>query len=141
MTETAPATQVVNDKPGKAKRPLFLTGICLFSFVYSGIMSVLMITAIFYSGTLTRIVEQYAEEGSFSDSPLLIFSILGSLFAGVLTGTVFIWRMKKTGYYILGVSIIGITIFQLLSPQVNVIATFTDIGLLIFFGFFFRLLR
>ena len=141
MTEPVNDATTGQTQPGKVKRPLVLTALCLFSFVYSTIIALLAVTAIFYSGTLTRIVEQYASEGSFSISPVLIFIILFLLYAGVFTGTLLIWKMKKKGYYLFGISIIAVTIFQLMSPQVNVIATLADIGLLIFFGFFFRLLR
>jgi len=141
MADKVPATPNEEVKALQPSRPLVLTALCLFSFIYSGIIALLMITAIFYSGTLTRIVEKYASKGTFLVSPVLIFFSLAILFSGVFTGTLLIWKMKKKGYYVFGVSIFAITIFQLLSPQVNVIATLADIGLLIFFGFFFRLLR
>jgi|WetSurMetagenome_2_1015567.scaffolds.fasta_scaffold242358_2 hypothetical protein len=141
MADTVPANQNDEVKALKPSRPLVLTALCLFSFVYSGILALLMITALFYSGTLTRIVEKYASREAFLVSPVLIFLFLALLFSGVFTGTLLIWRMKKTGYYVFGVSILAITIFQLLSPQINVVATLADVGLLILFGFFFRLLR
>jgi hypothetical protein len=141
MAEIVPVSPNEEPKAVKPLRPLVLTALCLFSFIYSGIIALLMITAIFYSGTLTRIVEKYASRENFLVSPVLIFLFLAILFSGVFTGTLLIWKMQKKGYYVFGVSIIAVTIFQLLSPQVNVTATLADIGLLIFFGFFFRLLR
>ncbi len=120
-------------------RPLMLTVISLFSFVYFGVLSLLLILSVFYSGWITRLVNAYnpqAPRSGFLISLLFVFLFL--LHAACFAGTVLIFRLKKVGYYIYGTAALVLSIYQLFQPRVPVYSTAIPVILLVSFGIFFK---
>jgi hypothetical protein len=124
-------------EPGR--RPLVLTALSLFSFVYFGILSLLLLLSVFYSGWITSLMNTY-NPGSPKPGALvsLVFVLLFLFHALCFTGTLLIFRLKKTGYYIYGVAALVISGYQLFQPQIPVYSTAIPVVLLILFGIFFR---
>lgn len=124
---------------GRRPRPLLLTALSLFSFVYFGILTALLLLSVFYSGWITGLLNTYnpgAPKSGFTVT--LGFALVFLLHALCLTGTVLIFRMKRTGYYIYGVSALVISCYQLFQPQIPVYSTAIPVALLILFGIFFK---
>ena len=131
-----------NTQEERAKRPFLMTVLCLFSFVFFGLISVLFLIALLYSGSITDMVLRYAPV----NSPARItvhFYILGGflLHALSLAGTILIWKMRRLGYLLFGISSLIISAYQLFATQISPLTTAFYIGLILAFGFFLKKLK
>jgi hypothetical protein len=124
------------------KRPFILTLICLFSFVFFGLLTFVFLFAIFYSGTITDMVLRYAPENSPVAISVFFYITGGFLLHGIaLTGNILIWRMKKLGYLLFGISSLIIAAYQLMATQISPFTTAFYICLIIAFGLFYKRLK
>lgn len=125
-----------------ARRPLVLTLLCLFSFVFFGLASILFLVALFWSGTVADMVFRYAPEYSVSRFGVYLYIFCGLILHTVsFTGIIFIWKMKRLGYLLLGTSSLVIAAYQLFATQISPLTTAFYIALIIVFGFFLKKLR
>ncbi len=125
-----------------ASRPVLLTVFCLFSFVFFSVMSLLFFMGAFWSGWVTRVTNQYTPSEIYTKNQILIIFLAGFLLHLLaFTGTILIWNLRKTGYYLFGLSCLIIASFQSFQPQIAVTTTAIYILLLLFFGIFFRRLH
>jgi hypothetical protein len=125
----------------KSVRPLFLGLFCIFSFVFSGTLSLLLLLSVFYSGWITDVINQYTLN-SYSKVQLLMIIIGGFiLHATAFAGTLKMWKLKKSGYWLFSISILMITVYQLFNHTIPVSYTLLYISLVIFSGFFYRKFR
>jgi hypothetical protein len=140
IEETGPDKTV---EPGKANsRPVLLSALCLGSFVYYGLMSLLFLSGLFGSGWISVVTNQYLPEGDTTKAQILFITASGFLLHGLaFSAILLIWKMKKTGYYLLGVSCLGIAGFQLLIPGAAIASTAVYIVFLLLFGLFYPRLR
>ena len=123
-------------------RPVLLTVLCLFAFVYFAMLSMLFFTCIFYSGTITRVRNLYVPENAYSHNHLLVLFSSGFLFNLLaFGGALFIWSGKRTGFWLLAPSCLIISAWQALQPQISTGTTMVNIFLLLLFGLFFRKLN
>ena len=123
-------------------RPVLLSVLCFFSFVFFAVLSVLFFIGLFYSGWITSVSNQYIPHEAVSKSHIFIILLAGFLLHFMaFTGSVLIWNLHKTGYYILGFSCLIIAGYQTLQPQITVTTTAIYIVLLLLFGLFFRRLQ
>ena len=121
------------------KRPLLLSILCLFSFVYFSILSTLFLLAIFYSGSVTEVVNLYTPGDNLSRGQIILVFLAGFLVhAMAFAGTVLIWSLRKIGYYFLGISCLVISSYQLFQPQFTVTSLSVYFFMIISFGLFFR---
>ena len=137
----------ISIKPGiereeVAKRPFLLTLLCLFSFVFFGMISLLFFIALFWAGTIADMVLRYAPERSIQRFTVF-FYILGGLILHLssLTGIILIWNMRRTGYLVFGISSLIISAYQLFASQISMLTTAFYIVLIIIFGVFLKKLR
>jgi hypothetical protein len=125
-----------------ARRPLVLTLLCLFSFVFFGLVLVLFLLALFWSGTVADMVFRYAPEYSLTRFGVYLYIFCGLILHAVsFTGIIFIWKMKRLGYLLLGPSSLVIAAYQLFETQISSLTTAFYIALIIVFGFFLKKLR
>jgi hypothetical protein len=136
------SSQPQNTREDLIQRPFLLTVLCLFSFVFFGLISVFFLLALLYSGSITDMVLKYAPEYSVK-SYTVLFYILGGLLlhALSLTGTILIWKMKRLGYLLFGTSSLIISIYQLFSTKISPLTTAFYIALILAFGFFLKKLK
>ncbi|MCX6247404.1 MAG: hypothetical protein NTW10_06700 [Bacteroidetes bacterium] len=124
------------------KRPFLLTLLCLFSFVFSGLITLLFLLALLWSGTIADMVLRYAPENSASGITVFFYTLAGFLLHALsLTGIILIWRMKRIGYLLFGISFLIIAGYQLIASQISPLTTGFYIGLIIAFGLFLRKLK
>ena len=101
-----------------ASRPLVLTLLCLFSFVFFGLASVLFLLALLWSGSIADMVLRYAPEQAVNRVGVLFYILGGLLFHSVsFAGTILIWKMRRAGYLIFGTSSLIIAAYQLFATQ------------------------
>jgi hypothetical protein len=123
-------------------RPFLLTLLCLFSFVFSGLITLLFLLALLWSGTIADMVFRYAPENSASGITVFFYTFAGFvLHALSLTGIILIWKMKRRGYLLFGVTFLVIAGYQLMASRISPLTTGFYIGLIIAFGLFVRKLK
>jgi hypothetical protein len=123
-------------------RPFLLTMLCLFAMVFYGLMTVIFTFALFWSGMITDMVLKHAPENEVSGSSVFLYIISGFvLHASSLTGIILIWKMRRLGYLLLGISTLIIAGYHLLSSQVSPVTTAFYIGFILLFGLFLKKLK
>jgi hypothetical protein len=128
--------------PVEKPRPVFLTALCLFSMVYFGIFSILFLAGLFKLSTITRVMDQYLSTGAHAMPPAAwIFGAGFFLHALALAGVVMIWRLRRPGYYFLGISCLAIAVLQMINPTAAVSSTAIYVIYILIFGIFYRRLK
>ena len=124
------------------QRPVLLTALCLFSFIYFALISGFSFACILYSDTINRLRDLYLPGHLYSKSHLLVFFFSAFfLHIAAIIGTLLIWSGRKTGYYILLFSCSVIALCQIFQPQAAVVPTGTYFFLIVIFALFFWRLR
>lgn len=131
------------EKTGRQQtRPVFLTALCLFSFVYFGLFTALFLLGLFYSETITTVIAQYLPAEIHPSSGVrwifaggFLLHLLGFI------GSVLVWKLRKSGYYLIAGACLAVAVFQTFRPDISVASTAVYITLLILFGVFFRRLH
>ena len=127
------------DKVQVSLRPVLLTMLCLFSFIYFALLAVLFFTGIFFSGSITAIRNLYVPEDTYSKTQLLFFFIAGFLLhMASFSGTLLIWFNKRIGYLIVTIACFIIAICQIIQPQASIGITPVYFSLIILFGLFYK---
>lgn len=123
-------------------RPVFLSVICLFSFVFFLILTMLFLISLFFSGRISDVIMTYLPEEEMTKTQVFLFITAGLVLHGsALTGTVLIWKLKKAGYLFLGIPCLIMASYQLFQPQITVAMTGIYILMILLFGLFYRRLR
>jgi hypothetical protein len=131
-----------NEQSGVISRPFLLTLLCLFSFIFFGLISLLFLFALIFSGSITDMILRYAPENSASRFTVLVYITGGLLLHGLsLTGILFIWKMRRRGYLLFGVASLIIAAYQLFATQISPLTTAFYIALIILFGLFLKKLK
>ena len=135
-------TQEKITHPGNSPRPLFLTIICLFAYVYFGIFSLFCLLALFKSGWIADVKDQYLPPGTSSKGmTIFIYSTATLLHLAAFWGVIKIWQQKRRGYLIFSVCALVLAAYQFFSDQLSLLTTLVYIGLIILFGAFYRRLN
>ncbi len=91
-------TSLTNGKP--YKRPLGLSILLIFSFVYNGFMFVVLGAGLFYNSIVRQIIEQYYPQVKVSHSTTFLLNFVGTMLFGIsIFGLIKLWRTKRSGYY------------------------------------------
>ena len=123
-------------------RPLILTILCLFSFVFFGLISLLFLFALLFSGTITDMVLRYSPESFPGGIPVVVYISGGFLLHALsFTGIILIWKMKRKGYLWFGIPTLIISAFQLLATHISPLTTAFYIIMLIALGLFYKKLK
>jgi len=126
----------------KRTRPVFLELFCIFSFVFFGMITILFLLSVFYSGWITDVVNQYTPQNSYSKTQILIITLGGFiLHATAFAGAIQIWNLKKSGYYLFSISTLIIAVYHLFHHNIPVSYTTLYIALIVLFGLFYRKFR
>jgi hypothetical protein len=121
------------------RRPLLLSVLCLISFVYFALLSLICLAGLLYSGWITRVTMQYLPTEEFTKAQILLFFGAGFALHGLaFAGGFLIWKLRKTGFYMLGISCLIIAAIQLLIPFTAIASTALYVIFLFLFGFFYR---
>lgn len=123
-------------------RPVLLSVLCFFSFVFFALLTILFFTGIFYSGWITSVTNHYLPNESLSNSQCLVIFITGFLLHLLgFIGSILIWNLHKLGYYFLGCSCLVIAAFMIFQPLITISTVTVYIVLLLLFGLFFKRLH
>ncbi|HOY30838.1 MAG TPA: hypothetical protein PKW80_03065 [Bacteroidales bacterium] len=85
-----------------SKRPGTLYRLCLISFFFSGSMTLFSFGGLFFSGWLSDYLQTFSEGyyGLGKSYFLLFFAGMFVLFGSSFVGTLLIFRMKRSGFWI-----------------------------------------
>ena len=124
------------------KRPLLLTILCLASFVYLCLLSLLFLAGLYNAGWITRVMNQYFATAHYTNVQTLLFFGAGfSLHGLAITGVWLIWNLRKAGYYFLAFSCLILAFVQMLNWGATIVPTAVYISLILLFGLFFNSLQ
>jgi hypothetical protein len=130
------------EKQVTTKKPFMLSLLCIVFFVHSAIMALLFLTGMIFNSWLTEVVNNYSERGSFGNTQILIFSIIGfSLYGVSFIGTWHLWKMKKKGLLILSISVFLILASTYFIGAGSLTNSIIYVFLLLFLTFFYRKLN
>ena len=123
----------------KQPRSVLLSALCIFSFVFYGLISLIFLFALFYSGWISEVRNKYLPEGQQSKEMIILITTCGFLLHLIsLTGSIKMWYRRKSGYLMLSISTLIITLFQLFSDRISILTTAVYITLIILFGIYYR---
>jgi hypothetical protein len=131
-----------NTQEEAAKRPFLLTVLCLFFFVFFGLISILFLFALLYSGSIADMVLRYAPENPPARITVLFYILGGFLLHALsLAGIILIWKMRRLGYILFSISSLIIAAYQLFETQISPLTTVFYIGPILVFGLFIKKLK
>ena len=120
-------------------RPLWLSALCIFSWILYGCLAALFILALFYTGWITELIVQYVPDKSWVSGEVILLFLCGfMLYVIAFTGVILMWKLRRTGYYLFTIPTLLIAAFHLFRPDISWISTALYILLVILFGIFLR---
>jgi hypothetical protein len=123
----------------KQPRPVFLSVICIFAFVFYGLISLVFLFALFSSGWISEVRNKYLPDAAESKQVIILITAAGFLLHMIsFIGSINIWHRRKSGYLILSVSTLAIAIFQLFTDRISIFTTAVYICFIILFGIYYR---
>ncbi len=124
------------------KRPFFLEVLCIFGWVYFFVFSVLFLAGLFFSGWVSNAINLYTPSNRFSGFEIkMILAAYSLLFISAFSGIILIWKLRRYGYYIFGVSSLLLASFHMAFPGLAFSGTIIFIAFLVLFGLYFRRFR
>jgi hypothetical protein len=90
------------EQPVTVQRPFLLSIVCISIFTYSILFIILFISATLGNRWITEVLNDFLSIGAVTRKSILIFSGVG-MFLYVLSfiGAVYIWKLKRKGFYLL----------------------------------------
>jgi len=120
-------------------RPLILSVLCIFSWIYFGMIALVFLFAAVYSGRITGLAHQYLSERVLTKGLTLGFSLTGFFLHGAsFTGVILLWNLRKTGYYFFSIPALLIVFLHLFRSDISWFATALYVLLIIAFGIYYR---
>jgi hypothetical protein len=127
--------ELIHKKP----RPVFLSVISIFAFVFYGMISILFLFALFSSGWISEVRNKYLPDGTESKQTIILITAAGFLLhLTSLIGSIYIWHRRKIGYLIFSISTLIIALFQLFSDRISIFTTAVYICFIVLFGIYYR---
>ena len=118
---------------------LLLRTLCIFSFVFFGIIALLCLVGLFQSGWIAEVIGNYLPQKSYSHEKIILITTIGFiLHAAAFFGLTKMWSGRKKGYIIFSIATLLITLIFLFSNKVSVLTTGVYISLVLVFGLFYR---
>lgn len=98
-----PSLQQIDIQQGKNKkpRPLGLSILLIFTFVFNGLMFGAMLTGFLSRDLVQEILQQHYKQLVITNRAVMFITGTGICFAGIsLAGIVMMWLMRRIGFYL-----------------------------------------
>jgi hypothetical protein len=83
----------------KKNRPLGLSLLLIFSFVYNGLLMIVMVAGLIFPGIVQNILQQYYKQIYISGTAAILFTLAGLIVFGIsFLGLILLWRYKRRGF-------------------------------------------
>jgi len=90
----------IEQKAPEKRRPLGLSVLLIFSFVYNGLLLAVMIVGMFYSKIVQDILQQYYNTIQITDTATFLILLTGTVIFGIsIFGLILLWLMRRRGFY------------------------------------------
>lgn len=123
-------------------RPFFLSILCIAIFVYAGFLTFLFLLGIIFNQWVTNTLVDFFPEKTLTNGLVLIISILGFVVNGVsVLGAVFLWKLRRTGFYLFLISNLVFILFPFLIGYGNYYSTVIIIVMLLLIALFLKKLK
>lgn len=120
-------------------RPFFMSLLCIAAFVYSVVFALINITGILFRDWIISFLTDYIPEKHFDEGNILIVCITGTLlYALSFTGVIYMWKLKRPGFYIYGITTLLIIFIPYIFGLGNIITSVVLGLMLILFSLFYR---
>lgn len=138
--ETADAKPAPSpEHPGAPRRPFLLTLLCLAAFASFALITLLLLPSLFYSFSFTNLINTYITGPPVSSGTVfLVMLLLIILYATACAGIILIWRLKRAGYFLFGIPVLLLAVYQLIQADIPILSTAILVFFLIGFGIFYR---
>nr|NQU92619.1 hypothetical protein [Bacteroidota bacterium] len=95
-----PTDDIKIEKKGRPALPFGLSLLLIFSFVFNGLLLILLLLGLFYPGIVQKTLLQYYPQIHISITTAFMVNFTGVLLFGIsFRGLTLLWRMKKRGFY------------------------------------------
>lgn len=85
----------------KARRPFFLSFMCIVGFTYTGLFALLFLLGILFTAGFSGILDQYLQIYDFTRWNFFFFSMGGFvLFFVAFLGVLLMWKLQKLGFFL-----------------------------------------
>lgn len=96
-----------NDK----SRNLGLSVLLIFSFVYNGILFLILVAGLFYPDLVNDILQQYYKQVYISPTASFLINLSSAMILGVsFYGLILLWRFMRKGFYYFAAAQIAILV-------------------------------
>ena len=83
------------------KRPFFLSILCIAIFVYAGFLAALFLFALLFNIWVTVTLEGFFPEKNLITNNVILISIIGLILnIASIVGAIFLWKLRRKGFYI-----------------------------------------
>jgi hypothetical protein len=83
----------------KKNRPLGLSLLLIFSFVYNGLLMIVMVAGLIFPDIVQNILQQYYKQIYISGTAAILFTLAGLIVFGIsFLGLILLWRYKRRGF-------------------------------------------
>jgi hypothetical protein len=133
--------QKENQAPaGRNKKPLGLSLLIIFAFVYNGLLLVLMLAGLFYHDIVLNILQQYYPQVYISPTTSLLLTLAGILIFGIsFFGLILIWQFRRNGiYYYIPAQLTMLLVLVLLLKSYDYTNIAIAVVVMIIFGLYAR---
>lgn len=137
--ETQEPVQMSEPKKKVTGRNFVLTLLSLVANIFFGLLSLIFLAGVIYSGWISTVINQYIPENQLTKSVfrILMFAFF-LLHACAFTGSIYTWKSRKSGYFLVAIPSLILASTQLFMPGFSVVSFFTYIFFVVGFGFFYR---
>ena len=98
--ESKPEETDVIELNDKNRRPLGLSLLLIFSFVFNGLLTLVMITGLFYPDIVQSILQEYYKQIYISGFVAILITLSGAIVFGIsFFGSILLWQYKRRGFY------------------------------------------
>jgi hypothetical protein len=123
-------------------RPVIYSALISAAFLYSFLMSLLFLAGILKNQWLTNVMNDYFPERVFTSSGTLFFTIIGlAVHAIAITGLVFLFRLRRLGFYIFGIATVLLITIPYLHGSGNLLSSVIYATVYILLGLYFKKMR
>lgn len=135
MTEEPTDTSLKNMR----KRPFFLSILCIAIFVYAGFLSLLFLFALIFNTWVTSALDEFFPEKTLISNHVVLISLIGFVLNIVaVIGALFLWRLRKMGFYFYLISNLIFIFLPFFIGYGNIYSAMILVLILIFISLFYR---
>lgn len=135
MDETEDQIQII-------QRPFLLSILCFSVFVYAVVFILIFLFSIIFHNWVFIVMNDFLPGHGIDSQVIFYISLTGALlYIGSFLGALFIWNLKRSGYYLYTFSTILIISLPYFFGYGSLINLITFSILILGFSFYFKLLR